>query len=53
VRIRFAPRNPYGFLDHDVTVGSTSPVHIPMRVVPNGEGAEFIFTLIRQPGMSD
>jgi hypothetical protein len=24
-----------------------------MRVVPNGEGSEFIFTLIRQPGVSD
>ena len=40
-------------LDHDVTVGSANPVHNPMRVVPNGEGAEFIFTLIRQPGMPD
>jgi len=24
-----------------------------MRVVPNGEGSEFVLTLIRQPGMSD
>jgi hypothetical protein len=24
-----------------------------MRVVPNGEGSELVFTLIRQPGMSD
>ena len=24
-----------------------------MRVVPNGEGSEFVFTLIRRPGMSD
>jgi len=24
-----------------------------MRVVANGEGSEFVFTLIRQPGMSD
>jgi len=24
-----------------------------MRVVPNRDGSEFIFTLIRQPGMSD
>jgi hypothetical protein len=24
-----------------------------MRVVPNGKGSEFVFTLIRQPGMSD
>jgi hypothetical protein len=24
-----------------------------MRVLPNGEGSEFVFTLIRRPGMSD
>ena len=28
-------------------------VHNPMRVVPNGEGSEFIFTLFRRPDMSD
>jgi hypothetical protein len=53
VRIRFAPKNPYGVLDHDVRLDSGVTVHNPMRVVPNGEGSEFIFTLIRQPGMSD
>lgn len=53
VNIRFAERNPYGVLDHDVTLESGVTVHNPMRVVPNGEGSEFSFTLIRQPGMSD
>lgn len=53
VRIKFAPKNPYGVLDHDVRLESGVTVHNPMRVVPNGEGSEFIFTLIRQPGMSD
>jgi hypothetical protein len=24
-----------------------------MRVMPNGEDSEFVFTLIRRPGMSD
>ena len=28
-------------------------IHNPMRVVPNGGGSEFVFTLIRQPAMSD
>ena len=28
-------------------------IHNPMRVVANREGSEFVFTLIRQPGMSD
>ena len=53
VRVRFAPRNPYGVMDHDVTLESGVTVHNPMRVVPNGEGSEFVFTLIRQPGTSD
>jgi hypothetical protein len=53
VRVRFAPRNPFGVLDHDVTLDSGVTVHNPMRVMPHGEGSEFVFTLIRQPGMSD
>lgn len=53
VRVRFAPRNPFGVMDHDVRLDSGVIVHNPMRVVPNGEGSECVFTLIRQPGMSD
>ena len=53
VRIRFAPRNELGVMDHDVTLESGAVVHNPMRVVPNGQGTEFIFTVIRQAGMSD
>jgi hypothetical protein len=53
VRIRFAKPNLLGVMDHDVELESGVIVHNPMRVVPNGEGSEFIFTLLRQPGMSD
>ncbi len=53
VRITFAEKNPFGVLDHDVRLESGVTVHNPMRVVPHGQGSEFIFTLIRQPGMSD
>ena len=53
VRVRFAPRNALGVMDHDVKLESGVTIHNPMRVVPNGEGSEFVFTLIRQPGMSD
>lgn len=35
-----------GLLDHDVELESGMVVHNPMRVVPNGEGSEFMFTLI-------
>jgi hypothetical protein len=53
VRVRFAPRNAFGVLDHDVTLESGVTVHNPMRVLPHGEGSEFLFTLIRRPGVSD
>jgi hypothetical protein len=53
VRVRFAERNALGVMDHDVTLESGMTVHNPMRVVPNGEGSEFVFTVIRRPGMSD
>lgn len=53
VRVRFAPLNAFGVVDHDVTLESGVTVHNSVRVVPNGEGSEFVFTLIRQPGMSD
>ena len=53
VTIRFAPKNALGVMDHDVELESGVTVHNPMRVVPNGEGSEFIFTLFRRPEMSD
>src|SRR5687767_5896876 len=53
IKIRFTEKNPYGVLDHDVALASGVTVHNPMRVVPNGDGSEFTFTLIHQPGMSD
>ena len=51
-RLRFAPPNPYGVMDHDVTLDSGITVRNPMRVMPNGTGSEFVFTLIRRPEMS-
>ena len=53
VKIRFAEANTFGIMDHDVELDSGVIVHNPMRVVPNGDGSEFIFTLFRQPGMSE
>src|SRR5262245_9099259 len=51
--LRFAPRNEFGVLDHTVTLASGAEVRVPLRVVPNGRGCEVMFTLFRQPGMSD
>ncbi|RUO29557.1 SRPBCC family protein [Aliidiomarina soli] len=53
VKIRFVQANAFGVMDHDVELDSGVVVHNPMRVVPNGDGSEFIFTLLRQPGMSE
>jgi uncharacterized protein YndB with AHSA1/START domain len=52
VRMSFTPRNALGVLDHDVLVNPQLTVHVPMRVVKNGEGSEVLFTIFRQPGMS-
>ena len=53
IKVRLAPPNPFGVLDHDVELESGVIVHNPMRVVPNGEGREFVVTLVRRPSMSD
>ena len=53
VKIKFSERNVFGVMDHDVELDSGVVVHNPMRVVPNGDGSEFIFTLLRQPGISE
>lgn len=53
VEIRFAKRNPFGVLDHDVTLPSGETFYNPMRVIPDGTNAEVVFTLRRQPDMSD
>jgi len=53
IRIRFTDHNLYGVMDHYVDVGSGSVIYVPMRVIPNGTGAEVLLTLFRQPGMSD
>lgn len=52
VKIRFAPPNDLGVLDHDVTLPTGETVHNPMRVVPNGTGSELTFTLFRRPEMT-
>jgi len=52
VRIKFAPKNSFGILDHEVTTEGGSTFYNPMRVQPNGEGSEVMFTLYRLPKVS-
>ena len=53
VRVRFAPPNDFGVIDHRVTLPDGRHVDNALRVVPNGDGAEVMFTLLRLPGMDD
>ena len=52
-RVRFVERNRYGVLDHYVSIDGGAEVYVPMRVFPNGEGAEVLLTVFRRPGMSE
>lgn len=53
MKLRFVDDNPFGVLDHRVTLPNGVEVVNPMRVVPNAEGSELSFTLFQTPGMSD
>lgn len=53
VRVRFAPRNDFGVLDHVVTMESGLKVNNALRVMPNGDGAEVMFMVLKLPGISD
>jgi Polyketide cyclase / dehydrase and lipid transport len=53
VVVVFAARNEFGVLDHDVTLPSGETIYNPMRVTVDGTGCEVVFTVRRQPGMSD
>jgi hypothetical protein len=53
VGFAFVERNAHGVLDHEVTLPSGEVVYNPMRVIPDGDGCEVVFTLRRLPGVSD
>jgi hypothetical protein len=52
VTIRFTPQNPFGILDHVASPAPGVEIHVPMRVIANGEESEVLFTLFQQPGQS-
>jgi len=51
--LAFATRNPFGVLDHRVTMPSGEVFDNPMRVTPAGDGSEVVFTIRQAPGVSD
>lgn len=53
LKVKFAPVNEFGIMDHDVTLPSGEKNHNPFRVVENHQGSEVIFALYRMPKMTD
>lgn len=53
VQVKFAEKNQFGVLDHEVTLPAGATVNNPMRVFPNHDGSEVVFTLYQRPEMSD
>lgn len=51
--VRFSDENPYGVLDHWVSFPGKPDIHIPLRMIPNGQGTEVELVLFRQPDMTD
>jgi hypothetical protein len=53
VTIELVPTNAFGVLDHYVTVPSGTKFYNPMRVFPNDDGSEVVFTVYQRSGVSD
>lgn len=52
VQVAMAPHNPFGVLDHDVTLPDGTTVHNAFRVTPCGEGASLLsFVVLRLEGV--
>jgi hypothetical protein len=51
--IRLAAENDLGVLDQYLTLPGGETLYVPMRVVANGSGSEFIFTLFWLPGVRE
>jgi hypothetical protein len=52
-RVQFTARNSFAVVDHTVIRPSGQRVYVPMRLIANGSGCELLFTLLREPNMSD
>lgn len=53
IGIRFTGHNDFGVMDHYISVKNFPEIYVPLRIIQNGEDAEVLLTLFRQPGMSD
>ena len=53
VGIRFEPENRLGVADHWVTIEPEVEVYNALRIVPNGEGTEVVFTFFQTPDLTE
>lgn len=53
VKVRFVEKNKFGIMDHDVILPSGAKIYNPMRVFPNHDGSEVVFTLYRLPNVTE
>lgn len=53
VKVKFTPFNSLGVMDHHVTLPDGTGVDNALRVIPNGDGAEVMFTVLQTPGMDN
>lgn len=51
--VRFTPKNDFGILDHTLAAPGGTEIHVPLRVIANGDGCEVMLTVFRLPNMSD
>lgn len=52
VRVAMAPANPFGVLDHEVTLPDGSSVHNAFRVTPCGERSVLTFVVLHLEGVA-
>ena len=52
VSVAMAAKNPFGVMDHDVTLPDGTTVHNAFRVTPAGSGSVLSFVVLRMPGTS-
>lgn len=53
IRVEFTPSNAYRVLDHVVVLPSGERITNPMRVMPNEDGCEVVFSLFKRRGVQD
>lgn len=53
VGLRFLGPVDEGVLDHVITLSPEIEIYVPMRVVPNEQGSEVLFTIFQPPAMTE